>query len=36
LRELIAAHQVTTLLYGAKSPLNEAAVLAELLTNRKR
>ena len=32
LRESIAAHPVTTLLFGAKSPtLNEAAVLAEYL-----
>ena len=32
LRELIAAHPVTTLLFGAKSPtLNEAAVLADYL-----
>jgi uncharacterized protein YeaO (DUF488 family) len=32
LRSLIAEHPKTTLLYGAKSPLNEASVLAELLT----
>lgn len=31
LRELIAAHALTTLLYGAKTPLNEAAVLADYL-----
>ena len=31
LRELVAEHPKTTLLYGAKSPLNEASVLAELL-----
>jgi uncharacterized protein YeaO (DUF488 family) len=31
LRELIAAHAVTTLLYGAKTPLNEAAVLRDYL-----
>ena len=31
LRGVIAAHPVTTLLYGAKSPLNEAAVLADYL-----
>jgi uncharacterized protein YeaO (DUF488 family) len=31
LRELIAAHPVTTLLYGSKSPLNDAAVLADYL-----
>ncbi|MEO6116881.1 MAG: DUF488 family protein, partial [Pseudolysinimonas sp.] len=34
LRELIAAHPVTTLLYGSKSPLNEAAVLADYLAKR--
>ncbi|MEP6843981.1 MAG: DUF488 family protein [Pseudolysinimonas sp.] len=32
LRELVAAHPVTTLLYGSKSPLNEAAVLLGYLT----
>jgi uncharacterized protein YeaO (DUF488 family) len=32
LRSLVAEHPVTTLLYGAKSPLNEAAVLAAALT----
>jgi len=31
LRGLIADHAVTTLLYGAKTPLNEAAVLADYL-----
>jgi DNA-3-methyladenine glycosylase len=31
LREVIATHPVTTLLYGSKSPLNEAAVLADYL-----
>jgi DNA-3-methyladenine glycosylase len=31
LRGLIASHPVTTLLYGAKTPLNEAAVLADYL-----
>jgi uncharacterized protein YeaO (DUF488 family) len=31
LRSLVAEHPVTTLLYGAKSPLNEAAVLADCL-----
>ena len=32
LRESIAGHPVTTLLFGAKSPtLNEAAVLADYL-----
>ena len=31
LRSLVGAHRRTTLLYGAKSPRNEAAVLAELL-----
>jgi len=34
LRGLIASHAVTTLLYGAKTPLNEAAVLADYLTKR--
>ncbi len=34
LREVIVAHPVTTLLYGAKSPtLNEAAVLVDYLAN---
>ena len=32
LRSLVAGHSKTTLLYGAKSPHNEASVLAELLT----
>jgi len=32
LRSLVAEHAKTTLLYGAKSPQNEAAVLVELLT----
>jgi uncharacterized protein YeaO (DUF488 family) len=32
LRSLVAEHDKTTLLYGAKSPLNEASVLAEQLT----
>ena len=32
LRDTIAAHPVTTLLFGAKSPtMNEAAVLADYL-----
>ena len=31
LRALIAGHALTTLLYGAKTPLNEAAVLADYL-----
>jgi len=31
LRSLVAEHAKTTLLYGAKSPLNEAAVLVDLL-----
>lgn len=31
LRDVIAGHAVTTLLYGAKTPLNEAAVLADYL-----
>ena len=31
LRALVAEHPRTTLLYGAKSPRNEASVLAELL-----
>ena len=31
---LVAEHPVTTLLYGAKSPLNEAAVLADRLDPR--
>ncbi|MEO7722119.1 MAG: DUF488 family protein [Pseudolysinimonas sp.] len=31
LRSLVAEHPKTTLLYGAKSPRNEASVLAELL-----
>ena len=31
LRSLIASHPVTTLLYAAKTPLNEAAVLADYL-----
>ena len=31
LRGLIAGHAVTTLLYGAKTPLNEAAVLGDYL-----
>lgn len=35
LRELIAAHSVTTLLYGAKSPLNEAVVLAGYLEKHR-
>ena len=34
LRGLIATHAVTTLLYGAKTPLNEAAVLADYLTKK--
>jgi uncharacterized protein YeaO (DUF488 family) len=34
LRHLIAAHPVTTLLYGAKTPLNEAVVLADYLAGR--
>lgn len=34
LRALIAEHPVTTLLYGSKSPLNEAAVLADVLADR--
>jgi uncharacterized protein YeaO (DUF488 family) len=34
LRELVAHHPVTTLLYGSKSPLNEAAVLADVLAQR--
>jgi len=32
LRSLVAEHPATTLLYGAKSPRNEATVLAELLS----
>ena len=32
LRSLVAEHATTTLLYGAKSPLNEASVLVDLLT----
>ncbi len=32
LRSLVAEHPKITLLYGAKSPLNEASVLAGLLT----
>jgi len=32
LRDLVANHPVTTLLYGAKSPHNEAAVLADHMT----
>ena len=32
LRSLVAQHPRTTLLYGAKSPLNEAAVLVDLLS----
>jgi len=32
LQSLVAEHAKTTLLYGAKSPLNEASVLAEQLT----
>jgi uncharacterized protein YeaO (DUF488 family) len=34
LREVVAAHPLTTLLYGSKSPLNEAAVLADFLTKK--
>jgi len=34
LRSLVAQHPKTTLLYGAKSPLNEAAVLVDLLTKK--
>ena len=32
LRRLVTEHPTTTLLYGAKSPLNEAAVLADRLS----
>lgn len=31
LRRVVSTHPVTTLLYGAKSPLNEAAVLVDYL-----
>ena len=31
LRAIVAEHPKTTLLYGAKSPLNEAAILADSL-----
>jgi len=36
LRSLVAEHARTTLLYGAKSPHNEASVLAELLAEPER
>lgn len=34
LRGVVAAHSLTTLLYGSKSPLNEAAVLADYLAGQ--